>query len=207
MEQRFAQAYQGRMRTSIIAAGIALVCAGAIAFSGCVNTIHAPGEPAEARMLYLLDLGRHTRVAFGRGNGEFVEYGYGEWLWYAKGEDGWWRVPSVILWPGRGTLGRHEWRGPLAKKRLLRKYAGLEVLALPAEEDRVAALVGELDRAFQDRAEELVRNERYGLDFVPYGRDYWLFHNSNHAVKDWLEAVGYEVSGPALLARWQLEEE
>ncbi|MEX2125296.1 MAG: hypothetical protein WD795_15495 [Woeseia sp.] len=31
-----------------------------------------------------MDLGRHTRLAFGLPDGGFVEYGYGEWQWYKE---------------------------------------------------------------------------------------------------------------------------
>lgn len=195
------------MRKLLFTAGLAILFAGVVLASGCVNTIRAPDAPGETRRMYLLDLGRHTRLAFGLGGGEFVEYGYGEWLWYAKLEDQWWRVPAVILWPTQGTLGRQEWRGERAEARLLARYSGLEVLELAAAENLVVALVEELDRAFHDETARLLHNERYGLDFVPHERNYWLLHNSNHAVKEWLESTGHEVSGSGTFARWRLAAE
>ena len=194
------------MRKLLITGGISALCGAAILVAGCVNTIHAPIEPAETRRMYLLDLGRHTRLALGRTDGGFVEYGYGEWLWYANLEDQWWRAPAAMLWPTQGTLGRREWRGERAEDRLLRNYAGLDVLELPAAEDEVVALLNRLDCAFAEHADRLVHNERYDLDFVPHDRDYWLFNNSNHAVKEWLEAAGYEVSGTGIFAKWRLRQ-
>ncbi|MEX2125294.1 MAG: hypothetical protein WD795_15485 [Woeseia sp.] len=154
----------------------------------------------------MIDLGRHTRLAFGLPDGEFVEYGYGEWRWYARMEDQWWRAPAVLFWPTQGTLGRREWRGPGAEARLLDEYDGLIVLDVPAEARKVDALVAELDRAFDSRSEQRVRNRIYGLDFVPYDRPYWVFNNSNHAVKDWLQELGYEVTGSGVFAEWKYEE-
>lgn len=188
-----------------VVAGI--LCLLAVAgLAGCTNTIYPPAQPAETRQMYLVDLGRHTRLAFGLPDGEFVEYGYGEWRWYALMEDAWWRAPAVLLWPTRGTLGRREWRGPEAEARLLAEYAGLEVLPLPAAERKVAALVAKLDREFRREADGLVRNYVYELDFVPHDRPYSLLNNSNHAVKEWLEQTGFDVRGSGMLARWRLAE-
>lgn len=184
-----------------------MICAAVVLLTGRVNKLRAlDGLDAPAKM-YLLDLGRHTRLAIGRPDGGIVEYGYGEWLWYANLEDHWWRVPATLLWPTQGTLGRREWPDPAAEDRLLRAYAGVTVLELQAEGRRTTALLDELDREFGARADRLIHNERYGLDFVPYGDDYWLFNNSNHAVKAWLAATGHDVSGLGLFASWQLESE
>jgi hypothetical protein len=132
-----------------------------------------------------------------------VEYAYGEWQWYARMEDQWWRVPAVMLWPTQGTLGRWEWPAPRAKARLLDEYSGLIVLELPAEACKVDALIAGLERDFRSRSRELLRNTTYRLDFVPYHRRYWLFNNSNHAVKEWLQELGYEVEGSGIVADWK----
>lgn len=188
------------------AAGIACACLAAILLSGCSNLIRLPETPSEVRKIYLMDHGRHTRLAFESPAGNFVEYGYGEWQWYAKLEDRWWRVPAVLFWPTRGTLGRRQWPRPGAETRLLVEYAGLTVLELAGEKRKVDTLVAGLAREFDRQSDQLVRNRLYGLDFVPHDRSYWLFNNSNHAVKDWLEASGFEVSGSGILADWRYAE-
>lgn len=189
-----------------VIAGIVVLVAAAALFAGCANTIHPPVVPGATRNMYLLDLGRHTRLAFGLPDGGFVEYGYGEWQWYAKMEDQWWRAPVVLFSPTQGTLGRRHWRGRGAETRLLKAYAGLNVLELPAAPARVDALVANLDRKFAQHSQHLVHNSVYGLDFVPVDDPYTLCNNSNHAVKRWLEQAGYTVSGLAVFAHWKLEE-
>lgn len=191
----------------VVIAGLLCLLAAAVLLAGCANTIHPPEPAAETRRMYLLDIGRHTRLAFGLPDGEFVEYGYGEWRWYAKMEDSWWRAPPALFWPTQGTLGRRQWRGPRAEARLLAEYAGLNVLALPAAEGKVAALVARLDRAFRRESARMIYNRVYELHFVPFDRSYSLLNNSNHAVKEWLEQAGYEVRGSGMFARWQLAEE
>lgn len=196
-----------RMLKYAVIAGILCLLGVVGLLAGCANTIYPPELPAETRRVYLLDIGRHTRLAFGLPGGEFVEYGYGEWLWYARMEDSWWRVPAVLFWPTQGTLGRRQWRGPRAEARLLAEHAGLNVLSLAADEGKVAALVEKLDRDFARESAGLIRNRVYELDFVPFDSSYWLFNNSNHAVKEWLEQAGFEVRGSAIFARWRLAEE
>ena len=196
----------GHMLRYAVIGSIIVLAAAAVLFAGCANTIHAPDAPGETRSLYLLDLGRHTRLAFGLPDGGFVEYGYGEWRWYAKLEDQWWRAPAVLFWPTQGTLGRRHWRGPGAEARLLGAYAGLNVLELPAAQSKVDALVASLDREFERHSADVMHNAVYELDFVPVDRPYWFGNNSNHAVKNWLQQAGYDVSGFGLFANWKLEE-
>jgi hypothetical protein len=71
--------------------------------------------------------------------------------------------------------------------------------------DNRSALVAELDRDFNQRSGELLRNTTYRLDFVPYHHSYWLFNNSNHAVKGWLQKLGFEVRGSGIFADWKYE--
>ncbi len=188
----------------LLRAGSACLAAMFPLVSACTNTIHPLDPPAEVRTMYLLDLGRHTRLAFEQADGTFIEYGYGEWRWYAGMETQWWRVPAVLFWPTQGTLARREWLGRRAEARLLEEHAGLVVLELPAEKRKVAALVADLDAAFERRFAELHRNHVYQLDFVPYDRPYTLFSNSNHVVKEWLQRTGYTVRGTGMFAEWRL---
>lgn len=187
-----------------IRSGIACLCIAVILLTGCTNTIHLSEIPSESRKTYLVDLGHHTRLAFELPDGAFVEYGYGERRWYANMQNQWWRVPAVLFWPTQATLGRREWHGPRAEARLLEEYDGLIVAALPAEKNRLDALVARLDREFNRQSERLVRNPVYRLDFVPSDRPYWLFNNSNHAVKAWLQEAGFTVTGSGVFAEWRV---
>lgn len=174
--------------------------------AGCANAIVVPERRGGDSTIYLLDLGRHSRLAFECPDGGLVEYAYGEWRWYARMEDAYWRLPAVLLWPTQGTLGRRHWKGPNAEARLRSAYGNLTLFELPADGRKAAALARRLDRAFERRSDRRVHNRVYGLEFVPLGRDYWLFHNSNHAVRDWLRAAGFEVRGSGIVAQWRVVE-
>jgi hypothetical protein len=183
----------------------ACLCLAVTVLPGCANTIYLAERPSEFRKTYLVDFGRHSRMVFELPDGEFIEYGYGEWRWYANLQDRWWRVPAVLLWPTQGTLGRREWLGPDAEARLFDEYDSFTVLELPAEKGKVDALVAKLDRDFNGQSKYRVRNHVYRLDFVPYDRQYWLFSNSNHAAKNWLQELGYEVRGSGVFAHWKCQ--
>jgi hypothetical protein len=184
----------------------ACACLSVILLSGCANTIYPPEELADIRQAYLVDLGHHSRLALELPDGSLLEYGYGEWQWYARMEHQWWRVPAVLFWPTQGALGRRKWPAPHAQARLLDEYDGLIVLELSADARRADALIAQLGREFNRHPEQQVRNDIYRLDFVPSPRPYWLFNNSNHAVKKWLQALGYEVTGSGIFAEWKYEE-
>jgi hypothetical protein len=157
------------LRHSIIW-GSATLLAALILLSGCTNTIRLAERPAETRSVYLVDLGRHTRLAFELPGGDLVEYAYGEWRWYAKMQDQWWRAPAVMLWPTQGTLGRWKWPAPGAGPRLLNAYEDVIVLELAAEARLVDALVAELDWDFEQQSSERLRSASYRLDCGPYHR-------------------------------------
>lgn len=185
---------------------IACVLLSAALLAGCANVITVPERRAGHSTIYLLDLGRHSRLAFEHPDGGLVEYAYGEWRWYARMEDACWRLPAVLLWPTRGTLGRRHWDGPNAEGRLRSAYANLTLFELPTDGRKTAALRSRLDRAFERRSDRRVDNRVYGLEFVPLEDDYWLFNNSNHAVRDWLRTAGLEVRGSGLFADWRVVE-
>src|SRR5262245_57988661 len=73
---------------------------------GSVRPPRAVSDPVTVR---LFSAGRHSGLLLPVGDGRVVEYGYGDWSWYALGKDDWWRAPATVLWPCPGTLGRRYW--------------------------------------------------------------------------------------------------
>ncbi|MBA3887872.1 MAG: hypothetical protein H0X67_19415 [Acidobacteria bacterium] len=105
------------------------------------------------------------------------------------------------------TRGRLE--GPATDASVLaqlraRGAEGVYVIAV----ERVAAdaLVEGLDTEYRGHQTDEVRNDRYGMSFVPHPQRYTWFWNSNHQTAAWLEAPGCEVRGPAFASRWRIEE-
>lgn len=136
---------------------------------------------------------RHRGLLLPRGDDAWVEYGYGEYAWYAELRDAWYRAFPAVLWPTRGTLGRREIaaRG-VAGLRAAMPWTVLEELAV--ERARAAELLATLDARFERGRAELVDNRVYGMQFVPDDDGYWCCFNCNDALAGWLRQLGCRVS-------------
>ena len=93
-----------------------LLLAGAIlifANAGCVSTIEPPSNPRQPVTVFLQSEARHKGLLLPKAEGRFVEYGFGDYDWYALEKDRWYYVFDTVLWPTKGTLGRGSARcGP-----------------------------------------------------------------------------------------------
>src|SRR5687768_7285716 len=74
--------------------------------AGCATTIRPPADPKDPVSVALIDYGYHASLALPAGPGTSVEYAYGEWEWFARNNDAWYRVFPALCWPTRGALGR-----------------------------------------------------------------------------------------------------
>jgi hypothetical protein len=161
---------------------------------GCTSTVRPPDSPlADPVTVCLVHDERHRGLVVPWPDGGFVEYGYGEWRWYAELDDAWYRAFPAVLWPTRGALGRRPSDAPDLDALRLR-WSWLQLLPVTVERHRVDALRTRLEAAFAERAAELYHNAAYGFDFVPSEDGFWCLFNCNDAVAEWLEELGCTVS-------------
>ena len=173
--------------------------------AGCATVIVPPATPTDPAPVVLVDYGRHTSLVLPRPEGRSVEYAYGEWGWFALDRTGFFEALGAMLLPTQGALGRAELDVPpdpdeLARFKLFEDAILLEVAAADA-----ASLTARLDERFARQEADRVEQPRCGLAFVPDDRDFHLFHTCNRAVADWLEALGCEVRGAAILGNFRIE--
>ncbi|SFR42436.1 hypothetical protein SAMN05216203_0181 [Marinobacter daqiaonensis] len=174
------------------------------AISGCANHVTVPEDPASPVQAYLVNHGRHASLVLPDPDGQWRRYVHGEWRWYALDETGPLRAMQAILWPtqatiGRGTLDRSPETGrPLPG--IPEGYA--EAIGFQVSQSRVTALRDRLDAYFEN-PEKRHYQPRYGLEFVPFPKDYWFMHQSNEVIAHWLRALGLEVRGPTLFSDWK----
>ena len=95
----------------------------------------------------------------------------------------------------QGALGRKQtkWnpRDPICEQ-----FFGCEkVVSFLAAKSKVAGLRVKLEMTYHANLATQVYNPREAVYFVKYDVPYWGFHNCNHELADWLEALGAEVSG------------
>lgn len=136
--------------------------------------------------------GRHFGLILPDGRSGWVEYGYGDYDWYALRRTRWYHVFDTLLWPTRATLGRRFFPSTTRDRPATDGRARL--MPVEVASARARALERELDRRYSARAAHEIHNEAFGLDFVPTEPRFWAFHNCADAVAEWLEELGCEVS-------------
>lgn len=171
-----------------------------LVLAGCSATAYCPSPSENARPAFLLTHGRHTTLVLSDGEGQLERFAYGDWRYYAQERDNVWTGVRALLWPTRAALARQEYEvaEPVTQQEVITAVSVAigELHSLELEGNSVDELRHELNQRFQAGAEnELVISQRYDFTFVPHPRNYWFWHNSNHQVADWMEAMGCEVRG------------
>ncbi len=171
---------------------------------GCTSTVRVPVSVTDPVVVYLLVDDMHRGLWFPRKNGGFVEFGFGDWGWYAANQDKWYNVFDTILWPTQGGVGRrvsHARDGASLK----REFHWMVFCELRVERGAMVALRGALERLFDQHRDEQVFNDRYGMTFVPVDASYWLCHNCNDELAEWLRRLDCEVSWVPIRLGLELE--
>ena len=117
-----------------VIAGSLLLLATAAWAIGCGTTVVMPTHPADPVTVYLLDHGHTSSLVLPSGGG-WVRYAYGDWNYYALGNDGFLDAIAALSWPTRGTLGRKEYGGSMDEAGAL---GGVEVGSEEVHRIRVA---------------------------------------------------------------------
>ncbi|MGE0082557.1 MAG: hypothetical protein AB7U81_14825 [Thiohalomonadaceae bacterium] len=172
---------------------------------GCTTTIVPPARVADPQPVFVLDHGRHTSLVLPHPDG-LVRYAYGDWRWYALEDTGVSQGMAALLWPTRGTLGRRVLAAP-ATEEGVRRSVGVVVehlYMIQAEGTRVAALRAQLEGLFTANRATRTYSAASDLEFVHHPDGYSAFNNSNHMLADWLKALGCDIRGSAMFARWEL---
>ena len=175
------------LRASLAAAALVAV----LAWSGCAVTLTPPADVEDPVTVRLLRTARHAALLLPCRDGRTVEYGFGEWGWFARNRESWWRAPRIFLFPSEGTLGRrHLAPGDLER---LTSTEGARLAAFEASRARVDALRERLDREFAAGGEPHY-DPQDRLDFVRHPRSFWIAHTCHDAVVEWAEELGCRAS-------------
>lgn len=172
---------------------LAVICAG-----GCAWTVRPPAEVADPAPVYITEYGRHTRVALPANGGTFLEYGFGEWNFYALERNDGISGLRAISGMGSGALSRRSLPDPGGAGFPGGGKTGLILVERSKAED----LRTRLDARWERNQEHMRVRE---WDAVPVSRDperYYLFNNSNHASARWLRELGCEVRGTPVFSNF-----
>jgi hypothetical protein len=174
------------------------------ALGACRAVITPPVDPAEPVAVFIVDEGRHAALWLPRDDGSAVQFAYGEWKWFAQDQTQWWRAPLVMLLPHEGTLARSESAHPQSSESLA--ATAESVIELNVERVRVRELLQQLEARFQAGADTRVYRADYDLWFVRDDESYWMIHECNAEVVQWVRQLGCRVRGSALMGEFVLHE-
>ena len=172
----------------------------------CTATLKLKPQPQikDSVEFFLSDQGRHSSLLFPSSTGEWIEFTYGEWEWFAKNNDHWHRVPLVLFLPTQGTLGRRTFRDLNTLKKTYHPRSGIKLISLRADKSLLDRLRKKLEIYFLKSKGQALFNPTYQLYFVPHQASFHIFHLCNHHIAEWLEELNYEVNGWVTLSDWEL---
>ena len=176
----------------------------ALLLAGCTMTIRPPASPVDPVTVLVVDHGRHSSLVLPRADGGSVEYAYGEWEWFARARDPWYRVFPAMFWPSQGTLGRRFFDASPEQPMLASLIPSEARFLIAVERGKAAALLKRLNDRYDARSESELYNPLYGLAFVKDDRDYCCLNNCNHVLGRWLVEIGCEVSGSSCSAGFRV---
>lgn len=172
---------------------VGVACAGA----SCTSLATPPRAPQDPTSVFVLREARHVGLVLPVHAGEpverFVEFGFGDWAWYALERNAWHDTFATVLWPTQGALCRREHDARSAQE--LRDAAHWTTLEeLTVSRARASALLERLEAEFAAQAPRAVRLEAYDMNFAPCERSYWFADTCADAAAEWLEELGCEVA-------------
>ena len=158
----------------------------------CTWTIIPPEPTVDPTTVYISVYGRHTRLALPDGPGQLVEYGFGDWRYYAEAERNLFTGAQALFFSSGATLSRRELTDPNTAE-LSRHFFSNRTEAIEVPGDLASQLHEALLLAWEAGEGEEIRQG--SLVFRQSPQRYSLFHNSNHQTAFWLEQLQCEVRG------------
>ena len=167
---------------------------------GCGRyTIAPPLDVDRPVTVYIADLGNTSKLVLPTSDDAYVEFGFGDWEFYAKGNDFPLYAPFALIIPTPGTLSKRVYPSDPVGSIYAEALHSLDV-----ERADAAALERRLSDLYDAHVETEINNPGFGLDFVKVDEGYWLFNQSSSKVAEWTRELGCEVSGWALIADFRV---
>lgn len=172
----------------------------------CTATIVPPDTPDEGVPVFVLVQGWTSSLVVAAPDGRLRRYAYGDWHYYALGQNTFPNGVRALMWPSQAALGRADLPGAAEAAHIRRIVPSDAIYEVVVDRAATARLVHEVDAAYTARRATETVNRDYGLRFVEHDAPYTYFHNSNHMVADWLRRLGCTVRGPTFGSRWRVQE-
>lgn len=172
---------------------------------GCTVTIHPPLAPEQPVEVFVIDYGRHSSLLLPDTGGEgLIEFAYGDWNWFALAKDGPLDVFPTLFLPTQGALGRWEWNVEPKAEALKWSIPSEQIHTVTVSGDATTGLLERLEDRFRSNLQTQHKSDLYQLVFVHDERPYCLLNSCNLITQKWLDELGCETSGIALVADFRV---
>lgn len=172
---------------------------------GCTVTVHPPLAPEHPVDVFIIDYGRHSSLLLPETHGTLlIEFTYGDWNWFALERDDPLDIFPTLFLPTQGTLGRWEWNVEPRVDSLKWAIPSERIHPVTVSGEAVAALLDRLETRFRTKLQTQRESELYQLVFVHDDRPYSLLNHCIHTTRQWLEELGCQTSGMALVADFRI---
>ncbi len=201
-------AHSGVMRkppTLLTAISLAFL---AFSLSGCAWRVMAPPPPTDPVTVHLTAYALHSRVAVPdeEGTGRMIEYGFGDWDYYALQRTGAWRGFRALFFSRASAFSRRELPARDDPEAFRVLAGGKRTLSVEVERERADALREELEarwHALDSAGADFAIRAGSGVELRRTEERYHLFRNSNHRSATWMRELGCEVRGTAITNRFR----
>ncbi len=163
------------------------------ALAGCTSLVTPWAVVPDPVEVLIVRDGIHTGLILPCSMGMCIEYGYGEWNWYALNKDKWYDVFDTVLWPTQGALARRVYVISDINELISYRGSGTAVM-LRVSRRRVDSLCQILDSLYTAGRATEVYNPVTRMHLVKYDRGFWWHNNCADAVAEWLRALGCTVT-------------
>jgi hypothetical protein len=172
--------------------------------SGCTNTIHPPTSPSDAVPVYVTNYGKHSSVVLPLKEGGYVEWGFGDWNWFALNKTSPLDAIRALFFSPQATLSRRVMWPQATDEDLRHNLSANSLIRIEVSEDRVEQLMRQLDARYARHGDTQVYSTLSYMEHVKDPEHYWLFNNCNHFTAQWLRDLGCRVDGTGVTSDFRL---
>ena len=172
--------------------------------TGCSGTVHPPVNPSDPVTIYVADYGRHSSIVLPAKDGGYVEWGFGDWNWFALGDTKWNVALAAMIWSPQSCFGRRAVPAPENDDALAKTLEADRVIHLQVPSERADKLMDNLNRRFDKHADTKMYSDYSKMDQVKDSEHYWAMNNCNHLTMRWLRKLDCQVDGFGIMSHFTL---
>jgi hypothetical protein len=164
---------------------------------GCTMRVIPPALLYDPVTVVLADYGYHSSVVLPREDGQSAEFAFGQWDWFARGEETSGNAVWLVLVPTTGALGTRVIPAETSLAGLTGLLPVRELQEIRVERSAAYALREHLQAQYDARIATEMEHPHARMRFVQTAEPFSIFRTCNHETADWLIRLGCRVDGLA----------